>query len=79
MYFKPSAEQQAALDTLLQQQQTPGSPLYHKWITPAQYANQFGLSANDLAKIETWLEQQGFSIERVSNSGNAISFSGTVA
>ena len=79
MYFKPSAEQQTALDNLLQQQQTPGSPLYHKWITPAQYASQFGLSANDLTKIETWLEQQGFSIERVSNSRNSISFSGTVA
>ena len=79
MYFKPSAEQQAALDALLKQQQTPGSPLYHQWITPGQYASQFGLSANDLAKIETWLEQQGFSIDHISNSRNAISFSGTVA
>lgn len=79
MYFQPSAAQQAALNSLLQQQQTPGSPLYHKWITPAQYASQFGLSANDLAKIQQWLEQQGFSIDSVSNSRNAITFSGTVA
>ena len=79
MYFQPSAAQQAALNNLLQQQQTPGSPLYHKWITPTQYASQFGLSANDLAKIQQWLEQQGFSIDSVSNSRNAITFSGTVA
>jgi subtilase family serine protease len=79
MYFRPSAAQQAALDHLLQQQQTPGSPLYHKWITPAQYSDEFGTSANDLAKVEAWLEQQGFSIDSVSNSRNAISFSGTVA
>ena len=79
MYFQPSAAQQAALNRLLQQQQTPGSPLYHKWITPAQYASQFGLSANDLAKIQQWLEQQGFSIDSVSNSHNAITFSGSVA
>lgn len=79
IYFKPSAEQQSALDNLLQQQQTPGSPLYHKWLTPAQYASQFGLSANDLAKVETWLEQQGFTIDHIANSRNAISFSGTVA
>ncbi len=79
MYFQPSATQQAALNALVQAQQTPGSSWYHKWITPAQYAAQFGLSANDLAKVEAWLEQQGFSIDRVSNSRNAISFSGTVA
>ena len=79
MYFQPSAEQQAALDALVQAQQTPGSSYYHQWITPAQYASQFGLSANDLAKVKAWLEQQGLSIERVANSRNAISFSGTVA
>jgi subtilase family serine protease len=78
MYFRPSAEQQAALDALVQAQQTPGA-FYHRWITPAQYASQFGLSANDLAKVKAWLEQQGFSVDRVSNSQNAIVFSGTVA
>jgi subtilase family serine protease len=78
MYFKPSAEQQAALDALVQAQQTPGSAFYHQWITPAQYAGQFGLSANDLAKVKAWLERQGFSVDRVSNSQNAIVFSGTV-
>ena len=79
MYFKPSASQQAALDALVQAQQTPGSSFYHQWITPAQYASQFGLSSNDLAKVQAWLEQQGFSIDRIANSRNAISFSGTVA
>jgi subtilase family serine protease len=79
MYFKPSAEQQAALDALVQAQQTPGSPLYHQWITPAQYASQFGLSSGDLASVETWLEQQGFSVDRVAASRNAVAFSGTVA
>jgi subtilase family serine protease len=77
MYFKPSAAQQAELDTLLQQQQTPGSPLYHQWITPSEYANRFGLSSSDLEKVEQWLEQQGFSVDRVANSRNAITFSGS--
>lgn len=77
IYFKPSDTQRAELDTLLQQQQTPGSPLYHKWITPAEYAARFGLSTSDLNKAKTWLEQQGFSVDRVANSRNAITFSGT--
>ncbi|MBB6142386.1 subtilase family serine protease [Silvibacterium bohemicum] len=79
MFFKPSAEQQAALDALVQAQQTPGSPLFRQWITPAQYASQFGLSTSDLAKVRTWLEQQGFNVVRISNSRNAITFSGTAA
>lgn len=78
IYFKPSAAQQAALDALLQEQQTPGSPNYHKWMTPAEYASRFGLSTSDVEKVEGWLERQGFSIDRVANSRNAITFSGTV-
>lgn len=78
MYFQPSAAQQAELDELVQQQQTPGSPLYHQWITPAEYAERFGLSESDLEKVRSWLEQQGFTVDRVANSGNAITFSGTV-
>jgi subtilase family serine protease len=78
MYFKPSADQKSELDALVKAQQTPGSASYHKWLTPAEYASRFGLSDNDLAKVKSWLEQQGFSVDRVANSRNAIVFSGTV-
>jgi subtilase family serine protease len=77
MYFKPTAEQKAELDALVQAQQTPGSTWYHKWLTPAEYASRFGLSDSDIAKIESWLEGHGFAIDRVSNSHNSISFSGS--
>jgi len=77
MYFKPSADQKSELDALVKAQQIPGSASYHKWLTPAEYASRFGLSDNDLAKVKRWLEQQGFSVDRVANSRNAISFSGT--
>lgn len=79
IYFKPSAAQKAELDALVKAQQTPGSAYYHKWLTPEEYASRFGLSDSDLANIQSWLEQQGFSIDRVANSRNSISFSGTVA
>jgi subtilase family serine protease len=78
MYFKPSAEQQAELDGLVKAQQTPGSAYYHQWLTPAEYASRFGLSDDDLAKVQTWVEQQGFTVDRVAQSHNSISFSGTV-
>src|ERR1700690_1466662 len=48
---KPSPAQQKALTQLLANQQNPRSASYHKWLTPEQYADRFGLSLNDTKKI----------------------------
>jgi subtilase family serine protease len=76
--FNRSAQQQADLEALLAAQQNPASPFYHKWLTPDQYAARFGMAPADIDKVQTWLQQQGFSIDSVARSGNAIHFSGTV-
>jgi subtilase family serine protease len=73
----PSPSQQMAIDQLLAQQQDRHSTLYHKWLTPVQYANRFGLSPNDIQKLTTWLQSQGFTILSVAQSRNFIAFSGT--
>src|ERR1039458_2242727 len=75
----PSASQQRAITRLLAQQQDPRSSLYHKWLTPEQYADRFGLSPNDIQKITTWLQSKGFSILEVARARNFIVFSGTAA
>ena len=77
--FRPSAAQQAALNKLLEEQQTPGSPNYHKWITTAEYAARFGMSEADLNKVTAWLKSQGFTAITVAPSHNSISFNGTAA
>ncbi len=77
LHFQPTAEQQAELDGLVKAQQTPGSPEYHQWLTPAQYANRFGMSEGDIQRVESWLESQGFNVERAANSRTSITFSGT--
>jgi subtilase family serine protease len=79
LVIAPSPTQQAALDRLLVAQQNPKSSLYHKWLTPAQYADQFGLSANDIKHITGWLRSQGFMIQRIGGGRNSIVFSGTAA
>jgi subtilase family serine protease len=79
LVFSRSPAQQTALDALVAAQQNPASPLYHQWITPDQYAAQFGVAASDIASAESWLEQQGFAIDSVSRSHNRILFSGTAA
>ncbi|HKM85625.1 MAG TPA: protease pro-enzyme activation domain-containing protein [Terriglobales bacterium] len=75
----PSATQQKAINQLLAQQQDPRSPLYHKWLTPEQYADRFGLSPNDIQKLTAWLQSQGFTIGNVARARNFIVFSGTAA
>jgi subtilase family serine protease len=75
----PSAAQQKALNQLLAQQQDPASPNYHKWLTPSQYAEQFGLSQNDLNRITAWLKAQGFVVHSVGGGRNTVRLSGTAA
>lgn len=77
MYLKPSASQQAALTQLLHDQQTPASPQFHKWLTPEQFADQFGASQDDLNTISTWLTSQGFSVTHVARSRSWITFNTT--
>lgn len=77
--FRRTAAQEASLQALLQAQQTPGSPNYHQWLTPAQFGQQFGMSSADLAKVSAWLQQEGFTVNGVAQSANSIWFSGNVA
>jgi subtilase family serine protease len=76
--FNRSAAQQADLEKLLAEQQDPASPHYHHWLTPDEFGARFGMSQTDIAKVQTWLEQQGLTVERVARSRNMIRFSGTV-
>lgn len=78
LYFNRSAAQETELNTLLAAQQDPSSPQYHQWLTPDQFAARFGMAQSDIDAVSTWLQQQGFSIDTVSRSRNAIRFSGTV-
>ena len=55
LLIQPSADQQAALKQLLAEQQDPSSPNYHKWLTPEQFGQRFGLSSADIVKITRWL------------------------
>ena len=79
LHFTPSAEQQAAINQLLADLQDPASPRYHQWLTPQQYAAQFGLSSSDIAKVTAWLTSQGFTVTGVANGGTFVTFDGTVA
>ncbi len=75
----PSPSQQVALNLLLAQQQDRSSPNYHKWLTPEQFAERFGVSQGDVNKITAWLQAQGFQVFSVPRGRTSVSFSGTAA
>jgi subtilase family serine protease len=77
--FKRSEAQDASLQALLAAQQDPSSSSYHKWLTAAQFGQQFGMSAADLVQVSAWVQQEGFTVSSVAQSSNSISFSGSVA
>jgi subtilase family serine protease len=75
----PTPTQLKALTQLLAQQQDRKSSNYHKWLTPEQYADRFGLSANDMRQMAAWLKSQGFTMIHPARGRNWISFTGTAA
>ena len=77
LVLKPSAAQQTDLNRLLEAQQDPKSPDFHRWLTPEQYASRFGASKGDIGQIAAWLKSQGFSVDYVARGGDYIAFSGT--
>jgi hypothetical protein len=74
-----SPEQEAALETLLDQQQDKSSPNYHNWLTPEQFGQQFGPADQDVQAVTSWLEMHGFQVSRVSKGRVVIEFSGTTS
>lgn len=75
----PTAAQQTAMKLLLSQQQDRTSPNYHKWLSPEQFADQFGLSRHDVQAITGWLQSKGFTMIRSARGRNWVSFTGTAA
>ncbi len=79
MMFQQTAAQRQGLDQLLAAQRDPSSPSYHNWLTPEQYADRFGVSMTDLARVAAWLRSAGFTLEYTARGRDWIAFSGTAA
>jgi hypothetical protein len=77
--LKPSAQQQNDLERLLSNQQNPSSQDYHRWLTPEQFGQRFGIDPVEMRAIASWLRAQGLIVERTARARNWIAFSGTAA
>jgi hypothetical protein len=78
LLLAPSADQEKAAARLVASQQDSSSPQFHKWLTPAQYGDQFGVAPEDAQKVQQWLQSQGFGVNEVSQSRRFVVFTGTV-
>jgi hypothetical protein len=77
LLLQRSPDRELALQQFLQEAHRPGSPSYHRWLTPEQVAADYGPIDSEISATCGWLEQQGFSVERVTRGKTAIEFSGT--
>ena len=79
LMLKPSASQQSTLEQLLDQQQDRSSPNYHRWLTPQQFGDRFGLSSRDYAAVVSWVQSQGLHVEDHARARNWVAFSGSAS
>jgi subtilase family serine protease len=79
LIFRRSSAQQKLLERLLTEQRDPTSRNYRKWLSPEQFADRFGMTVGDIARVNSWLESEGFSVGRIARSRTQIAFSGSVA
>jgi uncharacterized protein (TIGR03437 family) len=69
----------SSLNAFLANQQMPGSPDYHRFLTSDEFGRRFGLSAGDLSKVVSWLQSEGLKVDEVAHGRHWITFSGTAA
>ncbi len=58
---------QPALDRLLEAMQDPTSADYHRWLTPAEFGERFGLPPELYERFVAWLGDGGFTVTRYPN------------
>jgi len=78
LVLKRSPRQEMMLGQYLASVEDKNSPNFHHFLTPKQFGQQYGPAPEDVAQIVSWLNGQGFSVNKVAKSNMAIEFSGSV-
>jgi|HubBroStandDraft_6_1064221.scaffolds.fasta_scaffold09039_2 subtilase family serine protease len=68
-------EMEAELNQLINELHDSGSPLFHQWLTAAQFEAKFSVAAADIAAVSDWLAGNGFTVNAVV-AGHIVDFSG---
>ncbi|HMD97173.1 MAG TPA: choice-of-anchor D domain-containing protein [Terriglobia bacterium] len=77
LQLRRTPEQEQALQQFIREIHDPKSPLFHHWITAAEFGRRYGVSPDRLATVTDWLQSQGFKLNLVYPSQMVIDFTGS--
>ena len=67
------------LNEFTREQYDPASPNYQKWITPEEFGDRFGASAEEIALVERWANANGLKITYIAKGRRLITAVATMA
>ncbi len=70
---------QAGLTSLIAGLTDPSSPVYHQFLTPAQFASQFSPTPGTVNAVTGWASDAGLTVESVSPNRTLVSLSGSLS
>ncbi|MEO8972850.1 MAG: protease pro-enzyme activation domain-containing protein [Ktedonobacteraceae bacterium] len=70
---------QQELDTLLSDMYNPRSSMYHHFLTPQEFNDEFGPTVEQQQQVANYLHSQGLTIQSISPNGLLIDASATVS
>jgi hypothetical protein len=77
LQLRRSPEREQALQQFISALHDPTSPLFHQWITAAEFGQRYGAAPSDVAQVTDWLESQGFTVNRVYPNQMVVDFTGS--
>ena len=76
MWLRP---QLAAAERFATAVSTPGSPMFHHYLSPAGYTARFGATSAEASRVESWLRAKGFSGVHTDAQRNYVRATATAA
>ena len=77
MLLKRNPEQEAALQTRIDQMHNQQSPLFQKWLSADDVGRCYGVADGDIAVLSSWLQKHGFTVDAVPAARTMVIFTGT--
>ena len=77
LQLQRTPEREQALQQFIKDIHDPTSPLFHHWITAAEFGERYGVGSAGIAKVTDWLESQGFKVNLVYPNQMVIDFTGS--
>ena len=77
LQLRRTPAQERALAQFIKDTHDPSSPLFHHWITPAEFGQRYGAAPADVARVTDWLASQGFKVHQVYPNQLVVDFTGS--